>query len=273
VLVIMNQSRLARRQRYAVDIVHDLTDAGVRIFHCQTGLERKMDISTDRFMVSVDGFSDESYRENCRITTRETMYRKAERGEIAGGKLYGYTNHRTPAGYVERVKNEEQAGVLVRMWEMTAAGHGLVRIAKTSNREGIPFPGGHGWSPSALRAMLYNEHYAGVLVYGKTRWEDRGERKIKLKVPPQQWVRVQKPELRIIPDNLWRAAHDRIDKTRTAYLRATDGTLWGRPETGIESPYLLGGLAVDATCGGSLSVWKRPDGRNKTRAPARRCRG
>src|SRR5438093_4513268 len=57
VLVVMNQSRLARRQRYAVDIVHDLTDLGVRIFHYQTGLERKMETATDRFMVSVDGFS------------------------------------------------------------------------------------------------------------------------------------------------------------------------------------------------------------------------
>src|SRR5436189_6367600 len=37
VLVIMNQSRLARRLRCAVDIVHDLADAGVRIFSYQTG--------------------------------------------------------------------------------------------------------------------------------------------------------------------------------------------------------------------------------------------
>src|SRR5206468_1053203 len=65
VLVIMNQSRLARRLRYAVDIVHDLADAGVRIFNYQTGLERKMDSAADRFMVGVDGFQDEAYREAC----------------------------------------------------------------------------------------------------------------------------------------------------------------------------------------------------------------
>jgi len=140
VLVIMNQSRLARRQRYAVDLVHDLTDAGVRIFHYQTGLERKMDTASDRFMVSVDGFSDESYRESIRITTRETMRRKAERGEVAGGKVYGFDNHRTLMGYVERLLNEQQATVLRRVFEMTAAGYGLVRIAKTFNRDGIPEP-------------------------------------------------------------------------------------------------------------------------------------
>jgi len=60
-LVIMNQSRLARRLRYAIDIVHDLSDQGVRIFAYQTGLERKMATASARFMVGVDGFQDESY--------------------------------------------------------------------------------------------------------------------------------------------------------------------------------------------------------------------
>jgi site-specific DNA recombinase len=266
-LVIMNQSRLARRQRYAVDIVHDLTDAGVRIFHYQTGLERKMETATDRFMVSVDGFSDESYRESIRITTRETMRRKAERGEVAGGVLFGYGNHRTPTGYVERVINDQQAAVIRRIFQMTVDGYGLVRIAKAFSDEAIPSPTGRptGWAPSAIRAMLYNEHYRGVVVYGRTRWEDRGERKVKVKVPREQWVRIEKPDLRIIPESLWLAAHERIRKTRKAYLRTTNGRLWGRPETGIESPYLLGGLALDSTCGGSLGVWKHPDGRNRHR--------
>jgi DNA invertase Pin-like site-specific DNA recombinase len=39
-LIIMSQSRLAHRQHYAVDIVHDLTDAGIRIFHCSCASDR-----------------------------------------------------------------------------------------------------------------------------------------------------------------------------------------------------------------------------------------
>jgi site-specific DNA recombinase len=165
------------------------------------------------------------------------------------------------------VINDAEAQVLIRIFQMTRDGYGLVRIAKALNAEGIPSPTGHGWSPSAIRAMIYNEHYHGVVYYGRTRWEDRGETRIKVKVPREQWVRVEKPKLQIIPELLWQSAHERIAKTRKAYLRSTGGKLWGRPEIGIESPYLLGGLSQCAACSGSLGVWKQPDGRNRNRAP------
>ena len=72
--------------------------------------------------------------------------------------------------------------------------------------------------------------------------------------PVEEWVRRDAPELRIVEEALWQAAHQRIAGTRQTYLRGTAGRLWGRPANGIESKYLLTGLAACGWCGGTLEV-------------------
>src|SRR5262249_5887936 len=57
-----------------------------------------------------------------------------------------------------------------------------------------------------------------------------------------------------VSESEWKAAHDRLDATRLAYLRGTKGELWGRPASSIESKYLLTGLVKCAECGGSLYI-------------------
>jgi site-specific DNA recombinase len=74
---------------------------------------------------------------------------------------------------------------------------------------------------------------------------------------------VDAPALRIVPEELWRAAHERIDRTRQAYLRATGGKLYGRPETGVESKYLLSGFLVCGACGGGMHVIRRSSQRGR----------
>jgi hypothetical protein len=62
------------------------------------------------------------------------------------------------------------------------------------------------------------------------------------------------PELRIISDEDWKGAHDRLNATRKVYLRGTKGELWGRPASNLTSKYLLTGLISCGICGGSLYV-------------------
>ena len=45
----------------------------------------------------------------------------------------------------------------------------------------------------------------------------------------------------IVPEELWNAAHERLRRGRDTYLRGTDGRLFGRPGSGVESKYLLPG--------------------------------
>ena len=72
--------------------------------------------------------------------------------------------------------------------------------------------------------------------------------------PEAEWLRVLVPELRIIDEALWQAAHAKIAAHRTLYRSATKGLRGGRPHVYVESKYLLPGLATCAYCGGGLTV-------------------
>jgi len=77
-----------------------------------------------------------------------------------------------------------------------------------------------------------------------------------------EWVQLDVPALRIVPEPLWQAVRERFRDTRASYLRTTNGQLWGRPDNGIESRYLLTGLAQ---CG-SLIVHSRASGGRRANA-------
>src|SRR5207245_1038348 len=81
--------------------------------------------------------------------------------------------------------------------------------------------------------------------------------------PEQEWLRIEAPNLRVVSDDLWQAAHDRLRGSRDTYLHATGGRLWGKPSNGIESKYLLTGMATCGRCGGALTARSRSHGRHR----------
>jgi hypothetical protein len=81
--------------------------------------------------------------------------------------------------------------------------------------------------------------------------------------PEQDWVRLAVPELPIVSEDLWHAAHERLEASRATYLRTIQGKLWGRPASGIESKYLLTGLVQCSYRGGSLHVRSREHGKRR----------
>jgi Recombinase zinc beta ribbon domain/ABC transporter substrate binding protein/Recombinase len=97
----------------------------------------------------------------------------------------------------------------------------------------------------------------GQIVYGKTRWQDKGGTRIKVDVPEAKWLRLEAPELRIISEDLWEAAHARMAATHAVYLRRTNGQLGGKPESGLESRYLMSGFLRCGICRGAMQVNKR----------------
>jgi site-specific DNA recombinase len=80
-----------------------------------------------------------------------------------------------------------------------------------------------------------------------------GERKPTLR-PKDDWIVLHAEQLRIVSDDLWASAHERLSTSRQAYVRTNPGKLFGKPGNGIESKYLLTGLATCGACGGSLTV-------------------
>src|SRR5690348_703218 len=112
---------------------------------------------------------------------------------------------------------------------MTASGMGLLRIARTLAAEGVRSPSGAGWGTTSLAWVLNRELYRGQVIYGKTEKPQRGAKK-KVKRPASEWVVREQPELRIISEELWHAAHARIARTRQTHRghRKANGALHGR---------------------------------------------
>lgn len=166
--------------------------------------------------------------------------------------------------------NEGQAAVVRGIFQMYADGYGHTAIAKTLNGETggnqkkrrisyaplmeryfgghTPPPPQHGeqgtgsWAPSTIRAMLYRLRYAGKAQYGEYHNVRNGGRVGKC-VKQDKFLIVDREDLRIVPPELWGKVQRRLKSVRENYLRENDGTLWGRPEIGRESKYLLSGLA------------------------------
>src|SRR5215813_4499065 len=193
----------------------------------------------DVFMLQAKAFAAADYRDQVRRKTRDAMFSKAQKGHVAGGRVLGYKNEEVKNGdrrsHVKRVVDPDQAALVVRIFRMAADGKGLLRIAKTLNAEGVKNPTGQDrrdaagklvsaadkWAASGIRDVLHRELYRGRIVYGKTRWVDRGGTKVQEDVPESEWIVIEEPSLRIVPEPLWKATQKRLTATRDAYTART----------------------------------------------------
>jgi site-specific DNA recombinase len=282
VLIMSEESRLGREAIETAYALKQIVTAGVRVFFYMEHRERTLDSPTDKIMLSLTAFADELEREKARQRTYDTMARKARALHVTGGRVYGYYNievHSSEAGsdgrprrlHVIRQVNPEQAEAVRRIFTLSASGMGITRIAKTLNADGVAPPRrAQGWAPTAIREILYRPLYRGEVVWNRIKKRDEWGVKKYTKRPEGSWLRQKAPGLRIVPDELWQAAHARLEKARTVYVRAAKGNLLvGRPANrDFDSPYLLSGIARCASCGGGLVAFTRDYKRQGGRSTA-----
>lgn len=267
VLVMSEESRLGRETIEVSYALKQLVTAGVRVFLYLADTERTLDNPMEKVMLALQTMADEMEREKARQRTKDALSRKALRGHVCGGLTFGYDNVEVPGpegkrSHVVKRINEAEAEVIRDIFELCAAGYGKARIAKMLNERGAPCPRPKlgrpkGWAPTTVLSILQRETYRGVLVWNQSAKRDRWGQQKRQKRAEAEWVRVPAPELRIVSDEQWEAAHARLSATRANYLRSTDGRLWGRPPAGTAAKYLLTGLARCAFCGGGLEMRSR----------------
>ena len=292
VIVTSENSRIGRDMVRNSVVIDDIRSADVRLFYYLNDSEERFDTPEQRLMATMGGFASEMERAKISERTRDALSRKAEKGYSAGGRCYGYDNHPiwTTAANGEKTRshteyriNDEQAEVVRGIFRAYADGHGLAAIAKALNGEAkyqrvlaryfngrMPPSPQHGkqgtgsWSPSSVRAMLYRIRYVGKLQYGEYR-NVRSAGRVGKCVKQEKFSIVERSELAIVPPDLWDRVQSRLKAVRATYVRENGGRLWGRPETGRESKYLLSGMArcgcgnkgrdgVEHVCGANIVV-------------------
>lgn len=268
VLIMSEESRLGREQIETAYALKQLITSGVQVWFYLDNRQRTLDSPMEKAMLALQGMADEMEREKARQRTRDAMERKAKAGHCTGGRTFGYDNVRTDAGAVVRVINEGEAAVVYRIFQLCAQGFGMRGIAQRLNEEAAACPRPQrgrpaGWAPSSVREVLYRPIYRGELVWNKSRKRDTWGQVRQQDRPEAEWLRRPAPELRVVDEALWQAAHIRLAESRALYLRSTNGQVWGHPARGTESKYLLVGLAKCGVCGSGLSVRTRSHGKHR----------
>jgi DNA invertase Pin-like site-specific DNA recombinase len=276
ILLMSEESRLGREQIETAYVIKEILDAGVRLFYYLDDRERTLDSATEKVMLSLAGFASEMEREKAQQRTHDALSRLARGGYVTGGKVYGYDNvrtstsgtdggtHRPPA---RRVINPAQAAVVRRIFEWSAEGWGITRTAKQLNAEGISPPRGgeHGWAPSAVREMLYNELYRGRVLWNRTRKAHRRGTKTQEARAPEDRIEIELADCRIVSDDLWDAAHAALGRRSRVFVPQIRGSSEVEPIPQLTPPsqYLLSGLARCSSCGGPMIAMSRHHGRRR----------
>jgi site-specific DNA recombinase len=264
-VIVRDLDRLGRNDEELPGLIYTLRDAGVEVWSYADRSRVETESALQRGMLSMKATFAGAEREAAQKRTREQKRAKAAQGRIADGRVLGYRTVGDPKARRREI-DPEQAKIVVRIFEMCAGGKGIVKIAKTLNAEGIVNPTGQIrtnttktssklWAASGIRAVLFRELYRGKVVYGAT--QNVYRRGHRVRVTGISPVTVERPDLRIISESLWSAAHARLKQARRAYLRHTDGTLDGRPGNGLESQHLLSSLLRCGICGGGLVYSKK----------------
>ncbi len=163
----------------------------------------------------------------------------------------------------ERRINEQQADIVRRIFREFANGSSPRAIARRLNDDGIPGPRDKRWSDNTLRGraargtgLLNNELYVGRLVWNRQRRALNPEtrRKVSRINPPEEWVVANVLHLRVLDDDLWKAAKDRQDESAKVYAAAIADVrhAHANPMNATHRPrHLLSGLLQCGVFGGA----------------------
>ncbi|KKW92975.1 recombinase family protein [Sphingobium chungbukense] len=237
--------RIARHVADAHVFRERIEFAGARLFTLFDGTVTPM-------IGLVKGFMDAQFRTDLAKRVRRGQVGTLKAGRIPGSIAYGYrqANQLNEKGEAIRGIREieaDHADVVRRIFREYIAGLSPRRIAEGLNNDGIPAPRGDFWHDTAIggdprhkRGILRNETYIGVVTYGRSRQVVNPQTRRRLMRPnPEAEVERQAfPQLRIIDDETWRRAQER--------LASNQGV---RPERQRRPKHILSGLGFCGVCG------------------------
>ena len=267
-VLVEDSSRLARNLPDQLRIIETFKYHGVDVVSVTQGIDTAQDNA--RTLLTVHGMVDEQFLVGLRQKVHRGQEGRVLHGFNPGGRCFGYRNipiedatrqgkygRPTVLGVRQEIV-EQEAAVIRRIFQMYADGTGLATITKRLNAEGVlsPKPAKNRlsqvWSRYSIREMLFNERYRGVVVWNRTQKMRDPEtgRKVSRARPAVEWKRVEVPELRIVPEELWLAVHKRnADVNKLGITR-----LGGLCRTEQSKTYLFSGILRCGFCGSNMVI-------------------
>jgi site-specific DNA recombinase len=264
VLLVDDSSRIARDTADAIRVMQTLKFLGIRVIYISQGIDSDSDQADA--LVTVHGLIDSLYLKELGKKTKRGLAGQMDRGFSTGGRQYGYRKipvfdasgkkdaHGHPVSIGTNIEvNEEEAEVIRRIFDWAAQGVGLASIVERLNTEGIPNSRGKRWTKSPVSWILNNERYLGKQIWGQKSFEKEPGtgRSIARENPRSEWRVQDRPDLRIVSDELW----ERAQKTRAQVRKAVapKQNLGRGKDARFHSHHLLTGFAKCHICGGAMS--------------------
>lgn len=257
VILVDDSSRLSRNTKDALAIFERLNFCGVRLIAVSQGIDSEDEQA--HVLVTVHGMVDSLYVRELAKKTHRGLEGRVLKGRHAGGRVFGYNAIAAEDGGKNLVVDTQQADVVRRIFQMSAAGRSLKKIAAILNREGVEPPRPRAdrpnatWCPTAIREMLYRELYVGRIIWNRSRFVKvpGTNKRVRRVRPKSEWHIFQCDDLRIIAPELWDSVQDRLMRLKASYASHQRPGLLPRSAT---SKYLFSGLLKCGECGGNLVI-------------------
>ena len=225
-VVVKDISRFARNTVDLLQNIRKLKSLGIETQFLTANMTS---MGNSEFVLTIFGAlaQEESANTSKRVKFGKKL--NAEKGRVPN-LVYGYD--KTIGDYFHLTINETEANAIRQIYQWyTQEGYGASKIASMLNDRGLKTKRNCQWSQNAVYRILTNELYTGKVINGKEEVADflTGRRAEK---DETQWLVVDKPELQIIPPEIFEQAQQimqargksfRVDKQRQSnkYLFST----------------------------------------------------
>ncbi|RIL12313.1 MAG: hypothetical protein DCC75_00685 [Proteobacteria bacterium] len=267
-VIIDDSSRLSRDNQYFNTLLCLFQFWSVDLISVSDGLNTQEEHAKVAYQFR--GIFNELYLSDLKKKTHRGQMGQILRGFTVGSLGYGYRT--VPVGEAQydkkgRLRAEgfkpeivpEEARIIKRIFESFVNGMALNAIIKELNAENIPsFKCTKGnWRLSTLSRILKNEKYTGKYTWNRcTSLKDplSGKRKKVIRAK-EEWVVQDKPEMRILSDELWQAAQRRWTQIEEAYPKGQTG-FSKRQKSRVKThpPHLFSGTLQCGACHGSMAL-------------------
>ena len=222
-ILVDDTSRISRSLSDAVQLFEKLRFAGLRVIAVAQGIDTQSEQAD--VLVTVHGLVDSLYVRELSKKTHRGLEGAFLRGQHAGGRCFGYRNVPVEGGGVRLEIEDREAAVVRRIFEMSAGGMSLKAIATALNAEKVSPPrpratAAHAtWAPTAVREMLRRDLYAGRVIWNRSRFikVPGTNKRVARPRPRSEWQISERPDLRIVSDELWQAVQLRQARMQQLY--------------------------------------------------------
>jgi site-specific DNA recombinase len=252
VVLVEHTDRLARKQADMFWLVEQFKRLGIKIF-TPNG-------EVDPLRLTFESYQNEQFSIMLSRRVKSGQDNCVRDNRIPHALGYGYDDVKDKPG--EKIINDGQAKVVVRMFRETASRKSPRNIALDLTRDKIESPSGGEWTFQTVNKILANEIYIGVYVRNRIRRVrnyNTGKRDAH-KASPDDLVTANFPHLCIVGQDLWEAAQ--------AVRRERANKIFGNKQieraTVARKSHPFAGLFCCAECGSKMII--AGSGRNGDRS-------